>query len=700
MSITWTPGTLPAQHSGGDAFYAVVVIGSITFAFLDEDDVYALSSDGGETWSQVNFMINPIDYGPPDGIYGDTVRLAGLDTAAGYSTDRVCIISDVGTYDQNAVVTTDGGTTWGVHAMPSAKSYRMVAWLGATDLCALGGDGVNSATSSDAGATWTNHVVGGPTFNTGSVGLCLGGSTLLGVGRVASGDDYITSSDDGVTWASGKIDATVDNVAWLHPVWNGTLFCTMAAGSPALCYTATDPVSGSWTSRTLPGTVTNPIGLTVLDGFFYAYDADADEFISSDDGITWTSESNPDTSLVFGAMGAGNDHIVIASYQGGDSASGEITGSGSTYSKELEDGVNALDLGFAFWYMPGLESGFGVGGTITAFDLPNLIETVNLTGSLTQYFTAKNTLTDSARFSASLDTAWRMVLTSTTAVGATATAVPHFLGAIVDTLVAAGIASSRLEASAALTAALTFESMIANGWTATLVDTALFAATQADTMQMMGALVDSAVMMSTATTSLRIVGLVSSSLALAPTLTAALQANADASDGLLLYATIRHEGVEYAGWVLNTENKAPSQYTNFAFESLAMFGNRAFGAGAGGIYELTGDDDAGTPIDAYVRTGLLDLGSGKLTKVPDCYIGFASNGDVVIKMVSISPTGAKVEDWFRSKPQTATDLREGRIELAPGIDSRYWQVVIHNTGGEALELESLQLRPVILSRRI
>ena len=334
-------------------------------------------------------------------------------------------------------------------------------------------------------------------------------------------------------------------------------------------------------------------------------------------------------------------------------------------------------------------------------DLPNLIDSVAMTGSLSGYFVnAYASASASVSFTDTVSNAWRLLLVSDCVLAADCVGRPFVIGAIVDTLVASGLATSRLDAVAAVTAALAMESLITNGWSTALVDTAEFADALEAAARLIGQLVDAAVMMASAENSLRIVALVADTAGVAASLEATLRANADAVDGLLLYTTIRLDGTEYAGWVLNTTIGAPSKYTNFAFESLARFKKRNFGAGAGGIYELVGSDDDGVAIDSYVRTGLLDIGKGKLSRVPEAYLGFASNGDAVMKVVHTSSTGAKVEDWYRSNFKAAADIREGRLELGPGVESRYWQFVVHNTGGDPLELASIELRPVILSRRI
>ena len=44
---------------------------------------------------------------------------------------------------------------------------------------------------------------------------------------------------------------------------------------------------------------------------------------------------------------------------------------------------------------------------------------------------------------------------------------------------------------------------------------------------------------------------------------------------------------------------APTQYTNYGFNSMIMLGGTLIGANENGLFELDGEDDNGTNIDAY-----------------------------------------------------------------------------------------------------
>jgi hypothetical protein len=334
------------------------------------------------------------------------------------------------------------------------------------------------------------------------------------------------------------------------------------------------------------------------------------------------------------------------------------------------------------------------------FDLPNLLEGLAFNGSILSSKQTFPDASDTVDFSDALQAAWAMLLESGVDVSDPVVADRFLLGAIIDTMVATGAAVSVLDAVAALTAAIAMETLVSQGWSASITSSMDFADALAQAAQLYGPLVDSAAVADTSEHAVRLLAVVSEAIAVDADPSALAQMAAEGSDGILLYGTFRLAGDDYAGWVLNTVNKAPSQYTNFQFESLAFFAGKSLGAGTGGIFEHTGDDDEGTAIDAFIKTGLMDLGTGKLKNVPDVWVGFKGDGRLVLKVTTTNATGTKVEDWYVSNPDTrGGELREGRFELGRGIESRYWQWELHNKAGEDFELSEIALRPVILSRR-
>lgn len=160
------------------------------------------------------------------------------------------------------------------------------------------------------------------------------------------------------------------------------------------------------------------------------------------------------------------------------------------------------------------------------------------------------------------------------------------------------------------------------------------------------------------------------------------------------YASLGLDGNDYLVYAMNTQTNSVTEYDNFIFNSMS----ENLAVSSDGIYELSGNDDDGTAIDASIKTGLLDFGESHLKKVPYAYLGIDSDGEVLLKAVSVN-RGVKEEHWYRVViSNDAFDTT--RVDLGKGVKSRYWQFELVNNNGADFELESMELLPLVLSRRI
>lgn len=181
-----------------------------------------------------------------------------------------------------------------------------------------------------------------------------------------------------------------------------------------------------------------------------------------------------------------------------------------------------------------------------------------------------------------------------------------------------------------------------------------------------------------------------------PLTTAELLAALQSAVGLA--ATLQIDGQAYTAWVMDLESKAAWTYDNYPFNSFARIGDRLFGAGPDGISELTGADDAGTPIAWSVQTGLLNFGSAAEKRIDAMYLGYTSTGTVGLAVITTSPDGEKVQYNYTMVPRTANTLVENRIKVGRGLKSVYFQFQLAGTGDFALH--DAQLLPMLLSRKV
>lgn len=154
----------------------------------------------------------------------------------------------------------------------------------------------------------------------------------------------------------------------------------------------------------------------------------------------------------------------------------------------------------------------------------------------------------------------------------------------------------------------------------------------------------------------------------------------------------------FSAWVLNADTTGVTSYSNFPFNSLATHRGVTYGLTETGLYELTGDTDDGTPIEAHLRTGDLDFGTSRDKNIPRAYLNLLTSGQVVLKTIS-SIRGARTERWYELAPKAGNDEALRRVPLARGLRGATWAFEVRNLEGATFEFSDAEVLPVVLSRR-
>jgi hypothetical protein len=172
-------------------------------------------------------------------------------------------------------------------------------------------------------------------------------------------------------------------------------------------------------------------------------------------------------------------------------------------------------------------------------------------------------------------------------------------------------------------------------------------------------------------------------------------------DGVLFDAVLE-TGVDgdadsqlWTTWVVNTRNAAVSEYVRYDFHSFAEYQRVYYGAKDTGIYVLEGAWDDGWLIKALIKTGLIDFGNEFQKKIPRMYLGLRNDGTMVLKTI----TNEGIERWYNLR-KNQTGLGKGRTKSHGGVKSAYWQFELANITGDNFELNSIELMPIVLSRRV
>lgn len=146
---------------------------------------------------------------------------------------------------------------------------------------------------------------------------------------------------------------------------------------------------------------------------------------------------------------------------------------------------------------------------------------------------------------------------------------------------------------------------------------------------------------------------------------------------------------------INLSNLAVSQYCNYDFNSFCKIGDKYYGASDSGIFELTGDDDAGTNIDAFFELLVSDFGISNMKRIRTAYIGGEADGALKLTLKDNEDNSREYTvNLISGSKQSSAKVPVGRDGIG-----RYWQVKIDNKTGAYFAVDSIELLMIILGRK-
>ena len=148
----------------------------------------------------------------------------------------------------------------------------------------------------------------------------------------------------------------------------------------------------------------------------------------------------------------------------------------------------------------------------------------------------------------------------------------------------------------------------------------------------------------------------------------------------------------FTTWAMNTRTGAVTEYDNFVFNSFAQIGNVALGASSDGLYELLGDNDEGTDIVARIRSGFMQFGGTKLSRLKAAYIAMRGEGEVLLK---IEEAGSKT---YVYRVDTR-DMRSTKVHMGKGQRARYFAFELVSDGQD-FDLDTIEFVPIVVQRRV
>jgi hypothetical protein len=151
-------------------------------------------------------------------------------------------------------------------------------------------------------------------------------------------------------------------------------------------------------------------------------------------------------------------------------------------------------------------------------------------------------------------------------------------------------------------------------------------------------------------------------------------------------------------WVLNTETGGLCYYDNYGFDSIAAHDGVIYATSPNGVYELSGDNDAGRNINSRLKTGFLDFDTEHLKRIAALYVGYT--GGALKCSVEAYTSDANEVYTYDMEERTAGAPRNNRIKTGKGVASRYWRFDFENVEGADFQIQDIAVELGISNRRL
>jgi hypothetical protein len=153
-------------------------------------------------------------------------------------------------------------------------------------------------------------------------------------------------------------------------------------------------------------------------------------------------------------------------------------------------------------------------------------------------------------------------------------------------------------------------------------------------------------------------------------------------------------------FAVNTETFAPWMYESYGYNSFAVVDGRVFAATGDTVVELNGDTDDGEPIQARIRTGLIDLNDPGVKNVPRAYLTYSSDGEMEMDAIAVRD-GRKSKSSCRMPAHDSEAPSTQSAAFKREAFSNYWQFEIRNVDGADFQLHQTEVysKPGNLGRR-
>lgn len=665
-------------------------------------------------------------------------------TIAGAAGDYDVLAWGAGTFvaikhASNDTLTSPDGNTWTAGSLgATARNWTDCVYTAGIGFVAIDAGMGYSRISTD-GFTWTEHALTGLSGTlSSSVGMCFGEGLFVMAGGygTSANANVCMSSPDGYTWTSHALPAAD---YWIHSAYGGGMFVMIAAGGASPSSNAASSPDGiTWTGRTLPAARRWNM-VAYGNGMFVAVAYGTDKCASSPDGITWTERTMPSSDdwysiyfdgerfVVFadyttGAVATSTDGITWVAdtsysdpdngfYGGAVSDSGvfrvttdSTTGTGTFIGYSVATPINeGLSFGGSFAGSPvsRASANLALAQTITTSEVNALRESLVLAGAPTATAHYLATLSESLGMTTQVRLVLQGQINETLSLVTAATVEKWALVTLVDSLRLSGGATGTLAAIAQISEALALLTTARSVADSTIGDSLALSQTLLAQVSALEELIVEAVFNDTAVGMGHVVIQIDEGIAFDTELQGSAALIAAINEGLRFAVSFTFDDTPILGLSLNAATKAVTSYTSYPFNSMVAFNRSYFGAGEGGLYELDGTTDAGEEIVWRIRTGMGTLGTGRNKALDAAYLGLTASGKVALKCIVVdASTGEKIVHWYELTETAAHTPRGRRLLVGRGLKSVYWGFELTNVTAGDIELDVIELHPIVLEGRL
>lgn len=347
-----------------------------------------------------------------------------------------------------------------------------------------------------------------------------------------------------------------------------------------------------------------------------------------------------------------------------------------------------------------LRSRVAVGGGLASLPTAVIRDAFTVTLGATPQASTTKSVQERVAFSSPLHAVLFSSISELLLVEVAAAETPQRINRLVERVLLSGYVQSLAEASQAVVELLVLRAMLDAFLLETVTESLLSADTVAGLYTANASIVEQALMASPLDSTLSMTVLVDEQVVAASNAATEAEAAVLVRESIGLVAHFSVDNGEYVAWLLNTESKGLSTYTNYPFNSFFEVGGKWIGVTGAGLYTLGGDDDDGEAIDARLRLGMQSLGSRMVKHIPEAFIGYTGDGRLILRLIIVADgSGEKVAADYRMKPRPAGAKRESRFEPGKGVQAVDFDFEIENIDGGDFDISSIEFYPLAVGRR-